>query len=976
MAVDGSLNFDTRINQSGFEKGIDSMKNGIGKLTASMKSLAQAAASAFGISDISSFIKESRALWETQLEAEARLEQVMKNTTGATQEQIQATKDWASALQEVGVIGDEIQLAGLQELGTYIENADSLKTLNVVLNDMLAQQYGFNATSEAAVTISTMLGKVLEGQTGALSRYGYSFTEAQEQLLKYGTEEQRVATLAEVVSESVGGMNEALAKTPAGRLKQVSNTMGDIKEQFGKAFTNLGTILLPALEKLAQMLAKASEYAVKLSNELVKIFGAESENTVAVSGSVSDAVTEQNALTDAVLETNKAQEKSLAGFDKMNKLSSGKSESNEEESVESMSIKPVITDNTAEETASRFSEKFEKFLEPIKLVWEDKSPELKKNFRDTVDSLSETWSGLKTQFSEAWTENDRGLRIFSGILDIVGSISGTISDIAGSTADWAKNIDFGPVLESIAGLFEEIKPLTDTVGDTLSWHYKNVLLPLGKWTIEKAVPASINLLSAAIKFLNSVISTLKPLAQFLIEKFLKPIASWTGGIIISVLNGICTVLSSLADWIKEHQTLCENLIIVIGSVAAAIGIVLGAPALGGVIVALPLILGQILRVTAALIANAAAWVAANLPIVAVTAAIAAVIAIGVLLIKHWDEVKEFALGVWEEIQERLWAFFDNVKIIFNKLYKVAANTWKNIKKAFSDVGNWFKNQFTLALNNVKSAWSSAVSWFADVWNGIMEVFSAVGTWFRNRFAEAWENITGIFSSLGSWFSDRWNDIVYIFSAVGTWFGNRFTEAWNGIVNAFSNVGNFFGGIWDTIRNCFSHVTEWFRNTFSSAWQAVKDVFSKGGEIFTGITDGIFDTFKTVVNGLIGGINNVISKPFEAVNSALDKIKNVSIAGAHPFRRIPHIDVPQIPYLAQGTVVPANYGEFLAVLGDNKREPEIVSPESTIEAAVLRAMNKVGQQGGDIHIHVDIDGREIGRIAVRAVDLDNARRGRK
>ena len=76
-----------------------------------------------------------------------------------------------------------------------------------VMNDMLAQQYGLNASQESAAQIATMMGKVMDGQVGALSRYGYKFTEAQEQILKFGTEEQRAATLAEVVSESVGGVS-------------------------------------------------------------------------------------------------------------------------------------------------------------------------------------------------------------------------------------------------------------------------------------------------------------------------------------------------------------------------------------------------------------------------------------------------------------------------------------------------------------------------------------------------------------------------------------------------------------------------------------------------------------------------------------------------------------------------------------------------------------------------------------------------
>lgn len=185
-----------------------------------------------------------------QQEAEAKLAQVMRNTMGASYDEIASIKELASAQQKLGVIGDEVQLAGAQELGTYLSKADSLKKLMPVMNDMLAQQYGLNASQEQATQIASMMGKVMDGQVGALSRYGYKFDEAQEKLLKYGTEEERVATLAEVIGQSVGGMNEALTNMPEGKLQQVANKMGDIKERVGAIWVQIQTKLLPVMDAL------------------------------------------------------------------------------------------------------------------------------------------------------------------------------------------------------------------------------------------------------------------------------------------------------------------------------------------------------------------------------------------------------------------------------------------------------------------------------------------------------------------------------------------------------------------------------------------------------------------------------------------------------------------------------------------------------------------------------------------------------
>lgn len=225
-------------------------------------------------------VQSLAAAYAVQQEAETKLSTVMRNTMQATDEQVQSIKDLCSEQQKLGVIGDEVQLAGAQELATYLEKTDSLKRLIPVMNDMVAQQYGLNATQESAVNIATMLGKVMEGQTGALSRYGYSFTEAQAEILKFGSEAERVATLTDVVTSSVGGMNEALAQTSSGKIKQLENTMGDLKETAG----GFVQITLPFLQWSAQILTLLNN--VKIFTNSLKSLAAALKMTQASLGVV------------------------------------------------------------------------------------------------------------------------------------------------------------------------------------------------------------------------------------------------------------------------------------------------------------------------------------------------------------------------------------------------------------------------------------------------------------------------------------------------------------------------------------------------------------------------------------------------------------------------------------------------------------------------------------------------------------------
>ena len=171
-----------------------------------------------------------------QVEAETKLMTVMKQRMNATDDEIQSVKDLASAQQALGVIGDEVQLSGVQQLSTFLSQKDSIDKLLPAMNNLLAQQHGLNVTAGDAVNVGNLMGKVMQGQVSALTRVGITFTEAQEQVLKFGTESERAAMLAQVITDNVGEMNQALAQTDAGKAKQELNDLGDQGEKIGAFF--------------------------------------------------------------------------------------------------------------------------------------------------------------------------------------------------------------------------------------------------------------------------------------------------------------------------------------------------------------------------------------------------------------------------------------------------------------------------------------------------------------------------------------------------------------------------------------------------------------------------------------------------------------------------------------------------------------------------------------------------------------------
>ena len=199
------------------------------------------------ISSVTSKMQELADASKLQQVAETQLAQVMQNTMGASQDEIESIKNLAAAQQQLGVIGDEVQLAGAKELGVHLQKADTMKKLLPVMNDFIAKNYGLDASQESAASAGALLGKAMDGNVMMLERAGIKFSETQKKIMETGTEEQRAATLAEVLNEKVGGMNEALAKTPEGQVKQAANSFGDLREKIGQVYTKIQAALVPVV---------------------------------------------------------------------------------------------------------------------------------------------------------------------------------------------------------------------------------------------------------------------------------------------------------------------------------------------------------------------------------------------------------------------------------------------------------------------------------------------------------------------------------------------------------------------------------------------------------------------------------------------------------------------------------------------------------------------------------------------------------
>ena len=371
--------------------------------------------------------------------------------------------------------------------------------------------------------------------------------------------------------------------------------------------------------------------------------------------------------------------------------------------------------------------------------------------------------------------------------------------------------------------------------------------------------------------------------------------------------------------------------------------------------------------TAATWAFNAALAVLTSPITWIIAAIAALIAIGVLLYQNWDTVVEFAKTAWQGL-------CDFISGICQAIGEFFSGLWTKLQEIFEPIGQWFGEKFQQA------------------WDAIVNIFSGIGEWFSGVFQGAWDAIVNIFTPIGSWFGQRWADVTSALANIGAWFTDIFQKAWTGLTNIFSKLGLWFGERWADVTSVLANVSSWFGNMFTSAYNAVKNAFSSIGGFFSGVwstVQSIFvnagqkvgsavgGAFKSAVNAVLGTIENVVNGFIGMINGVLGVVRNLPGLGW-----VGSVSTVSLPRLARGGIVDS---PTIAMIGEAGKEA-VVPLENTgfiqtlgrvVSSAVVNAMAGISPQGGfssDGDIVIQIAGHEFGRVAIQEINKEHERAG--
>lgn len=226
----------------------------------------------FALSKLKQYADSATSAAEKQLAAEQKLQQVLKNNASirmrGADEYLKVSKElfnYASEMQQKGILGDEVILGGMQTLGSMGFDEKIIKKMMPIIADLAVQQKGYNVSIQDTEQIAKGLGRALAGNVGALGRMNIILDKSQKKQLENMSAVQRSEYLYKLLSARVGGLNEEFAKTDRGAKVQFYNNLGDRLE-------DIGNRIMPIEGRLYRFLNHQTPGIIKAIDKIFNVF--------------------------------------------------------------------------------------------------------------------------------------------------------------------------------------------------------------------------------------------------------------------------------------------------------------------------------------------------------------------------------------------------------------------------------------------------------------------------------------------------------------------------------------------------------------------------------------------------------------------------------------------------------------------------------------------------------------------------------
>ena len=726
------------------------------------------------------------------------------------------------------------------------------------------------------------------------------------------TKEQKIqAEVNGILEETKFQMGDAekYANTYSGKVAKLSTSFTNLKVKIGNILKVIAGAFIPIINNAIKAIEKFIDGITALMNS----FGIQT-NIVDTLKDVSETAEGSSSNIDGITESAKEAEKAvsrLMGFDELNILNGDSSNNSTDTENSSGSVDMSgIADNT-KETSTVFDglankvKKLNELLAPTKAALQGLNSELKRMSSFAFNGLKDFYNSFLKPVA-VWT-------IGEGLPRFINAITNGLAKV-----NWQK------INDSLHGLWVSLTPFAINIGEGLLWFWENVLVPLGTWTLNNAVPAFLDLLSGAIAVLNPILEVFMELGEWLWNEFLQPIASWTGGIIITALEGLAGALKDIGEWMSNNKSVIETFTIIIGSFAAVLGLVkLKALAWSAVCsLATPII---------SALGTAIAFLVS--PIGLVVLAISGVIAAGILLYKNCKEFREKVQSGAEEFIEKIKATFKKIKDkIIDPIIIPAIEKMREV---------WDKH--------IKGMLDKAVEFVGKLIVGVMDFVNEVIMPIIDVLVDV---LVPIVVSVFNFLTD----------SIGT---------------AVAVISDILGGIFEVLGGIIDFLVGVFTLEWKRCWEGVKSIFKGIWDSLVGIVKWPINLIIDMVNAMVSAINSIISGINEISIDVPDWIPGI---GGEKFGfDIPKI--PKIPMLAQGGFVEANTPR-LAMIGDNTKYGEIVAPENKLSELLDKAVSKGGENNNKVEllleklisiveegqtVNMNVDGIKLGSTVAKGIN---------
>ena len=793
MAADGSVIIDTRMDTSGVQNGVSAIKQSFNGLGSAVKKIGLLIGGAFAVGKLVQFGKECVELGSDLTEVQNVVDVTFTTMSDKVNEfaknaMTSAGLSETMAKRYVGTFGAMSKSFGFSEAQAY--------DMSTALTQLTGDVASFYNISQDLAYIK--LKSVFTGETETLKDLGVVLTQSaldQYALANgYGkttsemTEQEKVALRLAFVQKQLSAASGDFIRTSdswANQVRVMQLQLQSLKATVGQGLINIFTPVLKVINVLLGKLATLAN-AFKSFTELItgkKSSGQTSGSGAGLTGDASGVQDTADAygqaadnaskladstedVADATKDAAKAANGYLSPLDEINRYStqntsstaskvpssgtgSGGSPGGLAGAVGSVDYGKVAEGETALDKISKSAEKLAKLL---KKLWKPFQDAWKKEGKNTISaaqialsgiaklaksvgrSLVEVWTNgtgttmlttmlriaqnvLKTigniasGFADAWNKNNVGTQIIQNIANALVVVMQFIERIAADTATWAANLDFYPLLESISNLTSAFAPILESIGNVLEWIYNNIVLPMLKWVIEVGLPTVINLVSKVATFLADHQSIVEAFGAALIGAFAAAKIAGLASIIIKNVSGIAMAAKGLISLMTGTGGIMGG----IKAIATAIG-----P--GGVFVL----------------------------------AVGACIAIGVLLYKNWDKIKEMAGKVWDWISNKTRRFVEDIGNKLRGLATKMTTIWGNIKASAHQKWNAIWSTVSGFAERIKNAivdkFTSAKNTVVDVFNGMRDAIRSVLNNIISVVNGAISKVNGVVSAIESAFS--------------------------------------------------------------------------------------------------------------------------------------------------------------------------------------------------------------------------------